>query len=288
MTRSPLPFFAILDSGVAVIRLAQPVQRELTEMFSEQRNAFVGELVKYDGRYTPDDGELLYVDDFDAPESITGALASPTGVDALPFDEETLARIHGIFTGVWNAQQKWIALQAFDRRKIISTKGFSLIHAAGTFVRLEEPGITLDRRLTAVLERERLLFHSFNAARRLFDLTMYFHEATDLDLRGLATHARIHIGDVDKFIAGADSWTRRKVALIAEGTVLDRPARAIARIAAGYGVKLIIRKIDGEEKIDLPADKQEMKAVLRVLDEDYFTSAITKRHFVTNSKRAVT
>jgi hypothetical protein len=288
-------FFVLLDDitapRTALLRLAQDVQKELTELFASQRAAFrepEGELVEYDGRYAPDAGEMLFVQPFALPDVIKAALTNPIGQDPLPFDEEALVRIRAIFTGVWSDTEKWAALQAFDRRRLISTRGFSLIHAAGTFVRLHEPGITIDTKLTAVVEDDRLIFRSFDAARRLFDLTEYFREATADDLQKLAAHPRIHIDDPAAFYEAADTWTRKKVALVAGSNVLNKcTPRQVALTAKKYGVTLPIRRIGGKDKVVFPAAKKEIKEVLRFLDEDYFTSVLTSTRFVTNSKRKV-
>jgi hypothetical protein len=288
-------FFALLDEAAApqtaLLRLAQDVQKELTALFVVQRQAFRdpgAELVEYDARYTPDADELLYVSGFVLPEAVKTALANPIGQDPLPFGEDSLVRIRAIFTGVWNESEKWVAIQAFDRRRLISTRGFSLIHAGGTFVRLHEPGLTIDTKLTAVVEDDRLIFRSFDAARRLFDLTEYFREATADDLEKLAAHPRIHIADPAGFYAAADTWTRKKVALVAQSNVLNKcTPHDAARAAKKYGVTLPIQRINGKEKVIFPTAKKEIKIVLRFLDEDYFTSVLTSTRFVTNSKRKV-
>jgi predicted FMN-binding regulatory protein PaiB len=117
----------------------------------------------------------------------------------------------------------------------------------------------------------------------------YFAEATDQQVRDLATHHAVHVKDVDTFVRDADTWTRKKIALIERSEILDtqRP-RQVAKVASEYGLQLTIAKIEGKDKISIPEEKKEMKAVLQFLDEDYFTSSLTHTQFVTNSKRKLT
>ncbi|HVR40103.1 MAG TPA: Kiwa anti-phage protein KwaB-like domain-containing protein [Thermoanaerobaculia bacterium] len=177
----------------------------------------------------------------------------------------------------------------FDRRRLLSPTSFSLLHEHGTFVRLHEPGLILDWQLAAVIDGQRLVFHSFNIVRRLFNMMPYFAEATDQQVRDLATHHAVHVENVDTFVQDADTWTRKKIALIERSDILNtQKPRQVAKVAAEYGLQVEIAKIGGKDKISIPPEKKEMKAVLQFLDEDYFTSSLTHTQFVTNSKRKLT
>jgi len=287
-----LPFFALLGTAdeprVALIVLSQSVQHDLTELFAEQRTKFLSDakLVAWDPGYEPSPGEDLFIEPFEPPAAVTNALTNPAGQERLSFDVEILKEIRGIITGVWTSKEHWLSAQVFDRRRLLSPTSFSLLHEHGTFVRLQEPGLTLDWQLAAAVDAGRLVFHSFNVVRRLFNMMAYFAEATDQQVRDLATHHAVLVEDVDTFVRDADTWTRKKIALIERSEILDtqRP-RQVAKVASEYGLQLTIAKVDGKDKISIPPEKKEMKAVLQFLDEDYFTSSLTHTQFVTNSKR---
>ena len=92
----------------------------------------------------------------------------------------------------------------------------------------------------------------------------------------------ISVADEMKFVAMADAQVRRKVALIRDHGVLEKAAAAtIAGAASKYGLPITVIK----GKIQLPSDKSGLKAALKLLDEDYFTSELTGNRFVSNSKR---
>lgn len=287
-----LPFFALLGTAdeprVALLVLKQSVQRDLTTLFAEQRAAFLADakLVAWDPGYEPSPDENLFLEPFEPPVAITNALANPVGQEHLGFSVETLKEIRGIVTGVWTSTDRWISAQVFDRRRLLSPALFSLLHEDGTFVRLQEPGITLDAQLAAAIEETRLIFHSFTVVRRLFNMMAYFAEATEQQVRDLATHPAVHVENIEGFVQGADTWTRKKIALIERSGILNtQKPKQVAKVADEYGLQLTIKKVDGEDKIAIPSEKKEMKAVLQFLDEDYFTSSLTHTQFVTNSKR---
>jgi len=291
-TDDMLPFFALLGTAdeprVALIVLSQQVQRDLTQLFADQRAAFLADakLVAWDPGYEPSADEDLFIEPFEPPAAITSALANPAGQERLSFDVEVLKEIRGIVTGVWTSKERWISAQVFDRRRLLSPASFSLLHEEGTFVRLHEPGLTLDAQLAAAIDDKRLIFHSFNVVRRLFNMMAYFAEATDQQVRDLAMHPAVHVQNVDAFVQDADTWTRKKIALIERSGILNaQKPRQVAKVAGEYGLQLTIAKIDGKDRSSIPPEKKDMKAVLQFLDEDYFTSSLTHTQFVTNSKR---
>lgn len=69
-------------------------------------------------------------------------------------------------------------IQSFNRRRIISPTGFTLLHSADTYRKVDGVGLTLDNRLAAMLVGTRVKFLSFHALRQVFDLSAYFAEAT--------------------------------------------------------------------------------------------------------------
>lgn len=313
MSDTPLPFWVILSDGsIRSIPMTQKLQKDMSALFRAQRRDLIegppgkddtvprvpplripfdpgytlseGETVVIDGEKVDVPIEMFVIDGYKMREEIVDVVKNPLSQIDLSIDEDTLANIVGIFTG--ESRPLWIAAQTFDRRRLISTKGVSLIHERNKFKRIEEPGLTLDNKLAAVWEDGQLVFRSYAVTHRLFDLSDHFKTATDNDLRAIAEHAHLHVADVETFVTDADSWTRKEVSLIKTSGVLDKAGpRTIKKAAKDYGVPITIRKIGNKEKIELPPDRKELKDVLHFLNEDYFTSVILKRKYVSNSKR---
>jgi hypothetical protein len=177
--------------------------------------------------------------------------------------------------------------QTFDRRREISTRRFSIILSRNTFRRLENPGLTLDSKLAAVIISSAvLIFESYYEARRVLNLTEYYREATDEDLRTFCSHEKLSVEEIDGVMKNADSWIRKKVALITQSQVLDNCSpQNIVKAARVYGIDIQLSGPRNRQKLVLPTNKKELKSFLRFLDEDVYTSALSKNRYLANSKR---
>jgi hypothetical protein len=92
--------------------------------------------------------------------------------------------------------------------------------------------------------------------------------------------------DEKKFNQSADTWVRKKVALIlANGILKNIPLKTIAAAAKRQDIPLVAKKINGELVLVLPEDKKELKAVLQFLDEDDYNGPLTGTRYISNSKR---
>ena len=282
-------FFAIVEGFEArLIPVSQDLQRELTVFFAGQKEAFFTERpakVPFEADYIPEDEELLFIRGFRLPEAMKSALLNPLAVDRLTAEE--LQDIRGIFTG--DAEGHEVSLQVFDRRRLLSTKGFSLVLEKDAFKKLADAGLTLDNKLAAAVQNGRLYFHSFALARRLFDLSAYYAEATDADLDTFVTHKAALFEDPASLHRSADSWVRKKVALILQSGILDRerPAKIATVAEEEFGLTFQVQTVGNQEKLRFPSDKKALKEMLHFLDADYLTYTLTGTHYLSNSKRVV-
>ena len=284
-------FFAITDdpeSSLRRIRVTRQLQSELATLFHEQTATLLNEdleEVQFDGRLEPDDSQILVVPDFPVPEDISAVVRNPRGLEPLDLSEGLDGRIKAIFTGHAGADSRY-SFQVFDRRRLLSARGLSIILSADTFRRLEEPGLVLDTQLVAAIAAGKLYFRSYYKAKRVFDLTEYYREATSEELQTFAGTDNVHVEDLVAFEEVADTWVRRKVSLILESGILkSQQPKRIARVARKFGLAVQVSKKDGKEVIVLPEGKRELKALLRFLDEDYYEAPVTQTQYVSNSKQ---
>lgn len=272
---------------LARFELDASLQTELTEYFELQAAEFDRcDEVLFDGNYRPDSDECLYISDFDDIDALSEAVANPMTVPVAAQTESLLQSIKSLFFGI-NGPRGWVVyLQAFDRRRLISNKGFSIFHSGDVYKRLEGTGLTIDHRVVAKLDGQKLSFRSFFLARQIFDLSIYYQEATDADITEFANISQVKVTDIDQFKEISDSWVRRKVWLIQQSKILEKVPPDELRVAA-EGFKLEInheRDAEGAEQLVIPSDKRQLKSLLRFLDEDYYTSPLSKTNFMTNSK----
>jgi hypothetical protein len=287
-----LNLFALTDiPGMRVLRmpLTQEVQAGVTELFRGQEHEFlqgIEEEIKFDGMYRPEENELLYISNFDDVDGLKSAILRPQNCQEFVLKSGALESIKAIFSGYVKNGTIRVLLQGFDRRRIISANGFSLVHSRNAFTRFDGGGLTLDNKLTAIIEDDTLKFSSFHYLRHLFDMTAYCKEASDPDLKVFIQNAALQFADPQVFLEAADIWVRRKVVLIQQSGILDYcPASKLAAIAKFCDLALPLAGSAGQERIVIPADRQEAKQILRFLDEDYYQSPQSTSRYMGKDKR---
>jgi len=282
------------DPAQRIVRfaLSQPVQAELTALLHAQEAEFdeADQEIEFDGKYKPDDDEVLFIDDFDDLDDLAAAIANPMAVAEADPTEEFFALIKALFSGyAVDGKGTRILLQNFDKRRIISTRGLSIFHAANVYKKIEGIGLTVDYKLTAILDGNRLKFFSFHAARQIFDLSEYYKLATDEDVNDFAQIPTLAVANAADLLAISDSWVRRKISLIQQSGILQAIAIGTMKPAAQeFNVPFeTIPGAGGIDQLVLPLQKADLKKVLRFLDEDYYKSPLSNTNFVTNSKRRI-
>ena len=289
-----LNLFALTSvPGMRVLRmpLAVDVHAGVSELFRSQELEFmqgIEEEIKFDGMYRPEESELLYVNNFDDVDGIKSAILRPQVCQEFALKNGALESIKALFTGYLKNGVIRVLIQGFDRRRIINSNGFSLMHSDNAFGRFEGGGITLDNKLTAMIEDDNLKFSSYHYLRQIFDMSAYCKEASDQDLMVFVQNPALQFMDPQMFIDGSDAWVRRKVVLIQQSGILDHcSASKIAATAKFCDLHLQLGGSPGMEKIVIPADRQELKQILRFLDEDYFQSPQSTVKYMAKARRVM-
>jgi hypothetical protein len=287
-----LNLFALVQDPAARVQrfvLDAAVQVELTTYLEAQETSFnsATTAIPFDGKYKPDAGEVLVIDNFDDIDGLAAAIANPMGVPEVTPSPEFFYRVSALFSGRVEANGlTTVLLQNFDRRRVLSTSGLSIFHSANVFKRIEGVGLTVDWKLAAILNGTVLKFNSFHNARQIFDLSDHFIEATDADIKAFVAMDTVR-ADEAILVELADTWIRRKLALIQQSQILSKvPMLEIQAAAAGFGIVISFASVNGKDQLVIPQTKAELKTLLRFLDEDYYESPLSKTHFITNSKRA--
>lgn len=285
--------FALTENDVWRIPLSAPVQTEVAAMFKNQEEEFdaaYSASVPFDGKYKPEDFECLAIPDFQGAGRMFDALSQPLQCDSIPASSEVLARIKALFTGYVHDGEMHILVQRFDKRQVLSGRGISIFHSADVFKKIEGPGITLDCRLAAVIRGGELRFRSFHVMRQVFDnVSQYYVEATDTDIEAFARNTALKVDD-EALKAVADTWVRRKVALVAASDILNAvPTTELVAVAREFGITLLTEQPAGavDPVLIVPTQRADLMALLRFLDEDYYKSPLSEARYMTNSKRRI-
>ena len=95
---------------------------------------------------------------------------------------------------------------------------------------------------------------------------------------------RLFIENTDAFKDMANTWIRRKIAMINDSKVLSNySAIKIKGLAKSAGINITIK----DKKVVIPNDKEKIKVILSFLDEEAYKGPFSQETFLANSKRKV-
>lgn len=285
--------FAILESektdDIARIELTKFAQKDVCMLFESAYNELIKNktAISFTGTYKPDKDENLSIPDFSVGGLILDAIKDPIGVKAFVPNLKNLPDIKALFVGkrisIKDKSDKFIiTFQKFRKDQYINRKGLNLFHDQDTFDRDKRYGLTINELVDCIFEDNKLIFNSYYFARQIFDLSEYYRVATDTDLEAFINNPKIQIEDSATFKLHADSWVRRKIALIEDSGIFSKyTVKQINDKAKSIGMTLSVK----QNKINLPSDKKELKNLLKFLDDEIYKGIFSDELLQTNSKR---
>lgn len=277
-------------NGITIKRipLDGALQNPVMQIFSDQEAAFRADRpneVAFDGDWNPDDDEILVLDATPEANAMVAAasgnvLALPT-INAANFDTEN---IKALFVGVNAGGGLRLLVQRFTAAQILGRKVLAVIANNNQFSKITDPAFNLATSLTCIIEGGQIKFESYHKLRAVFDVVELFAAATDDDIDDFAGHASIAIADVPALKELVTQTERKLIHKLASSGVLDAhtPQQIQARANA---TGLVVNLANGQ--IVFPADKQEIRRLLRFLDDSLYQAPLSGLRYVTNSKRAI-
>jgi len=276
-------------NGIAIKRipLDAALQNPVMQIFTDQETKFRADRpneVPFDGDWNPDPDEILVLDATAEAQAMMAAAAG--NVLALPainsgnFDNEN---IRAIFVGVNAGGNLRLLVQRFTSAQILSRKVAFLAHN-NQFNRITDPAFSLATSLTCIVEGGQIKFESYHNLRAVFDVIEFFAEATDDDIDDFAGHASISIVDVPGLKGLVTQIERKLIHKLATNGVLDaHTPQEIQTKANATGLAVHI----ANGQIVFPTDKQEIRRLLRFLDDSLYEAALSGQRYITNSKRPI-
>jgi len=212
------------------------------------------------------------------------AVKSPLRENSVEHSKRMIPHLKYIFLGKVEGDKHTVAFQVVRKSQHLTSEGIKLLQKKDTFEVIGQEGFTIGNKIDVLLTDGELLFTSYHFARMVHDLTAYYKEATDDDLKNFINCKSIVSEDENTFYRNTDSWVRKKIALINDSGVLEQNSvHEIREIAVEYDVT--IKTSHNGEKILLPNEKKELKSVLKFLDEDIYKGPLTDKMYESNSKR---
>ncbi len=186
-------------------------------------------------------------------------------------DNDTFPEIKAILVGErtedGETEKFNVVFQRFRKEQYISTKWCNLIFENNTFFQEKRFGISIADGVDCYYTDKELQFSTFYYARQIFDLSECYRSATDSEVESFTTSSKLALDNSEAFKRMANTWIRRKIAMINDSQVLDNySAKEIKSRAKLVGVDIDVK----DKKIVIPKDKEKIKIILGFLDEEAY------------------
>lgn len=280
------------DNPSEILRLEvdAETQKAICDAFAVAVSDLVGEKTKvpFDGSYKPHQDEFLAIENFQLTDEIKDAIRNPMGVAAYQKEGNAFPEIKAIFVGErteTNDTEKFVvAFQRFRKEQYISIKWYNLFFEGNTFYRQSNFGISISDSIDCYYTESELQFSSFFFARQVFDLSEFYRSATDQEVDSFTASEKLTIENPQEFKSMANTWIRRKIAMINDSEVLiNYPASKIKSLAKSVGIDITVEN----KKVVIPNDKEEIKVILGFLDEEAYKGPFSQNTYLANSKRQI-
>jgi hypothetical protein len=287
----PRSFFALCrinnQNEVRRIPLQAGVQAEIEQLFDQQEAAFLAGKNNdqpFDGNWTPDDNDLLVIEDAPLLVPFNDTLQNgPAAYNRLDVSNYDQAGIKAVFMKS-NAVPTRILVQRFQSSQYLAKGRFTLRYDNNQFAKMTEHGFSLDGKLTAIIEGDDVKFVSFANLRKILTIQEHFVAATDAEVQVFKGHAHFHVENAALFDTAMDERSRKLIkGVLTSGVLANNDVTTIRTRAADIGLNI------GEQngRLILPGDKKLLKVILNFLEEGVFKGSFSNSLFETNSKRTV-
>ena len=279
------------NDSIMRIEIDAETQKSICETFAEAVQSLTSEKekVEFDGRYKPEQDEILHISNFQLKDDIKDAVRNPIGVTAYEKTNGEYPAIKAVFVGEkvdeGDTEKFSVAFQRFRKEQYISTSNFNLFWSNNTFRHEKSYGISISDSIDCFYAPdEELQFTSFYYARQVFDLSGYYRSATTQEVTSFTSNESLCFENAQDFENLANSSIRRKIAAINDSEVLKKyQAIDIKRLAQKAGISITVKN----KQIVIPNDKEQIKVMLGFLDEEAYRGPFSQITYVANSKSKV-
>lgn len=270
--------FAILkDNSIRKIDLLQSITQSIKDVFIEAGLNLLNDdtiQILFDGNYAVQEEEILYVN-LTLPPNIVDAVTNPIGINVLNLSTDSVKTLFWFDNEVYYFQN-------FDNRKLLQNKNV-LFWDSNSYNKFSSNALIIENHVNAIFKEEKFYFNNFPNANKIFNLSEFYHEATDSEIDNFVSNNKISADAVwlkDK----SNSVLKKQITLIQKSGVLDKTTpKKITTSASKFKLKI---NLDAHGKIMIPNNKKECKELLAFLNEQYFIGLLSKNKFLTNSKKS--
>lgn len=293
-------FILAVDGKIYKLEVEREAQQAICDTFASSVVSMTNGKTAHDFEvnYKPEDDEILRIENFLLPDTIKDAIRNPIGIDSYKKDPDVrddgdedylgFPEIKAIFVGerIQDAEGEHfnIGFQRYRKEQNLIALPFRFFYSNDTFKQERHFGIGITYNLDCYYTGEELQFSSFYFARQVFDLREYYRSASDPEVEDFKKNGALHFENADIFGSMANTYVRRKIAMINDSGVLEKySAKQIKSIANSAGIDIKVQ----DKKVVISADKDGAMEVLAFLDEEAYRGPFSNDLLIANSKRVL-
>lgn len=271
------------------IEMDSKTQHTINEVFDKSAIELIEKQpIIFTGSYSPLDDEILCIQNFVLSDDLKDAFRNPVMVETFIPNQIDMQDIKAVCIGYCENtgnDEKFIGgFQKFRKDQYIAIDKIRLLFDKNTFKQDQRIGIAISDYIDCLYDGVNLIFDSYYYARQMFDLSEYYRTASNVDIDNFIDAEIMEFGDSrESFKTSANSWIRRKIALINDSEVLTKyKAKDIKKLAREQS-NIDVTVQNG--KIIFPTDTNEIKILLSFLDEEAYQGPFSKETFLSTSKK---
>ena len=268
--------------------------RTLSEEFSHNALSVVNNeytLHKYEPGYKPENDELCYlpIAELDIVKTVMDGVSKFDKAGLFREDDETIDNLRFYAVIVDDRKQQAVFFREFGRKKELTRSGLiPLMSEKGTYGRVMKKIFLFDDDVDCFSWDGYLFISSVPAFQRIF---RYFDALTRKAQQTIRwVTRRIPISNIDDFTkaCNANLLMLSKLAQVAGKPYLAKLTMTdIKRVIDEFGIDVKITTEAGVEKLVFEGSPAKRWNILKLLDDDYLNSMMTKLKYESNSKSQV-
>ena len=281
-------FFILEDGSIRRINISPATLRVILDMWEAQLPKFISDDVTpilFDGQFKPGNDEVLYVD-ISLPENFSKIPDNTVEYDEvlLPDDNVKILALYHAGKYYFQCFSKHFVLKQHNRL-LLYNKNVVLWWGNDCYEQFTDTSaFNIEDKVHAVYCDGRYYFLSYAQGKQIFDLSSFYHDATNGDIEETFRHNLFLGSDVEWLKANSDSVMRKQITLLSKSGLLDT-IDVSSRSFKTWAKKAAINKdMYSSGHIVFPKDKKQCKMVLSFLNEDIFEGIFSKKIFISNSK----
>ena len=248
-------------------------------------------LLKYDPAAMNRADEIEYLP-LAEEESITSQIANLNDIQALPVftaSEEFVGELRFYALVLETDDKRSVALRFYSPSSELSRSTYFGVRLSDTvFNKIEEPAFLFDAHLDCIISEDVVFIFNKNNFQRIF---RYYERVVAAAKAALNTvSSRVKIENFSAFSAlceGNLNMMAKLKNLASKEYLQSVTMKDIKRVIKSFGLAATVIRKDGEDRLVFDPDSKDKWLILRILDDDFLGSVMTKLKYEANSKRAL-